>query len=57
MRSLATKFSTFKIMSKTLIYEQMIALFAEGHKETAELRSSIAEQGKRIDDYAGTLLK
>jgi hypothetical protein len=28
----------------------MMALFAEGRKETAELRSSITEQGKRIDD-------
>jgi uncharacterized coiled-coil protein SlyX len=27
-----------------------MALFAEGRKETAELRSSIAEQGKRIDN-------
>jgi hypothetical protein len=44
-------------MSKTLTYEQMMALFAEGHKETAELRkehekgmaelrSSIAESSK-----------
>jgi DNA repair exonuclease SbcCD ATPase subunit len=30
-------------MSKTLTYEQMMALFAEGRNETAELRNSIAE--------------
>jgi chromosome segregation ATPase len=29
-------------MSETLTYEQMMALFAEGRKETAELRESIA---------------
>jgi chromosome segregation ATPase len=30
-------------MSKTLTYEQMMALFAEGRKETAELRNSMAK--------------
>ncbi|MDR0515937.1 MAG: hypothetical protein LBH25_02720 [Fibromonadaceae bacterium] len=30
-------------MNKTLTYEQMMALFAEGHKETAELRNGIAD--------------
>jgi cell division protein FtsL len=51
----ATEVSIFTIMSKTLTYEQMMALFAEGHKETAELRSSIAEQGKRIDDLGSRI--
>jgi chromosome segregation ATPase len=37
-------FSIFQIMSKTLTYEQMMALFAEGRKETAEIRKSMAER-------------
>jgi chromosome segregation ATPase len=36
-------FSILKVMGKTLTYEQMMALFAEGNKETAELRKEHKE--------------
>jgi chromosome segregation ATPase len=37
-------------MEKTLTFEQMMALFAEGRKETAELRKSMAERDARADE-------
>jgi uncharacterized HAD superfamily protein len=35
-------------MGKTLTFEQMMALFAEGRKETAELRKSMAEETAKL---------
>jgi DNA repair exonuclease SbcCD ATPase subunit len=44
-------------MSETLTYEQMMALFAEGRKETAELRNSIAEGRKETVELRASMEK